>query len=74
MIQTAVAKTGTKATARFSHLFYCSNESGDESGDPAIRYRDERNCFRGYHLRPSLGAAQKEKIKRAYFFASIYTG
>ena len=44
----------------------------DERGDPLILYRDECNCFRGYHVRPSLGAAQAEQIRRAKRVACVY--
>ena len=36
----------------------------DESGGFCIQYHHECNGFRGYNLRPSLGAAQSKKIKK----------
>ena len=55
--QTAAAQTGTTASTPFTPLLLLQRD-WNESGDPPIRYRDECNCFCGYHLRPSLGAAQ----------------
>ena len=46
----------------------------DESGDAPIRYRGERNCFRGCNLRLRLALPIKKKMRReTRWYFRLYT-
>ena len=64
--RTAAAQTGTTATACLSHVPGATSAPTslwDDSGVFFMQNNHKCNGFRGYHLRPSLGAAQYGKGK-----------
>ena len=72
-IQTAAAQTGTTATARLSHLLYCSNEYVTKAATP--RHVDLTNAIASvdiiYDLRLALPNKKKRGARSTPFFVAI---